>query len=696
MESFRTEIENPIVQKEIIDLEKKIYSFRNGQIDDERFRSLRLARGIYGQRQEGVQMIRIKLPYGKVTSEQLKRITEVSDKYSTGRLHITTRQDIQIHYVSLDRTPELWSELAKDDITLREACGNTVRNITGSELAGVDVNEPFDVSPYAHGMFQYLLRNPICQEMGRKFKISFSSSDEDTALSYLHDLGFIPKIKDGQKGFKVVFGGGLGSQPAHAELLSEFIPVNQIVPTAEGIIRIFDRYGERAKRMKARMKFLIKEIGKDVFLDLVEKEKKAIAFETYEIDTTAFDGPITAPLLEVPQVTIDDATAYEAWKASNVIAQKQAGYFAIGIKVLLGDFYTDKARLLADLIKNYGANELRFSLRQNIVIRNIKEENLPFFYQELAKLDMVALGYNTIGDITACPGTDTCNLGIASSTGIADELEKVIKAEYPKYSNNQEIEIKISGCMNACGQHNMSAIGFQGMSINSGKLVAPALQVLLGGGRLGNGEGRFADKVIKIPSRRGPDALRLILNDFEANANGQSFLNYYDAKGEKYFYEFLKPLADVTNLTEADFVDWGNADNYVKAVGVGECAGVVIDLVATLLYEAKDKLTFAQEAFEDKKWSDAIYLAYAGFVNGAKALLLAENQKTNHHAGIIDLFDTVFVETNKIQLATSFKELVYQIKENEPSETFAKEYIATAIAFFETIETYRALDLSKA
>ena len=695
MESFRTEIENPIVQKEIIDLEKKIYSFRNGQIDDERFRSLRLARGIYGQRQEGVQMIRIKLPYGKVTSEQLKRITEVSDKYSTGRLHITTRQDIQIHYVSLDRTPELWSELAKDDITLREACGNTVRNITGSELAGVDVNEPFDVSPYAHGMFQYLLRNPICQEMGRKFKISFSSSDEDTALSYLHDLGFIPKIKDGQKGFKVVFGGGLGSQPAHAELLSEFIPVNQIVPTAEGIIRIFDRYGERAKRMKARMKFLIKEIGKDVFLDLVEKEKKAIAFETYEIDTTAFDGPITAPLLEVPQVTIDDATAYEAWKASNVIAQKQAGYFAIGIKVLLGDFYTDKARLLADLIKNYGANELRFSLRQNIVIRNIKEENLPFFYQELAKLDMVALGYNTIGDITACPGTDTCNLGIASSTGIADELEKVIKAEYPKYSNNQEIEIKISGCMNACGQHNMSAIGFQGMSINSGKLVAPALQVLLGGGRLGNGEGRFADKVIKIPSRRGPDALRYILNDFDANGNGSTFLDYYDAKGEKYFYEFLKPLADVTNLTEADFVDWGNADNYVKAVGVGECAGVVIDLVATLLYEAKDKLTFAQEAFEDKKWSDAIYLAYAGFVNGAKALLLAENQKTNHHAGIIDLFDTVFVETNKIQLATSFKELVYQIKENEPSETFAKEYIATAIAFFETIETYRAEDLSK-
>ena len=696
MESFRTEIENPIVQKDIIDLERKIRLFKEGKIDDERFRSLRLARGVYGQRQEGVQMIRIKLPFGKVSSEQLVRITKVSDEYSTGRLHITTRQDIQIHYVSLDRTPELWANLEKDDITLREACGNTVRNITASENAGIDPEEPFDVSPYAHALFQFFLRNPVCQEMGRKFKMSFSSSDKDTALSYLHDLGFIPKIVNGERGFKVMLGGGLGSQPSHAELLSEFVPVNQIIPMTEGVLRIFDRYGERAKRLKARMKFLIKEIGRDEFLRLVEEEKKALSYQTVEIDTTGFDGPIPAPALEVPKVTIEDVTAFDAWKKSNVIAQKQAGYVAIGIKVALGDFYTDKARALAHLIKNYGANELRFTLRQDILIRNIKEENLPFFYQELAKLDFVTLGYNTINDVTACPGTDTCNLGIASSTGIAVELERVLATEYPQYSNNQEITIKISGCMNACGQHNMAEIGFQGMSINSGKLVAPALQVLLGGGNLGNGQGRFSDKVIKIPSRRGPEALRLILNDFQTNANGLSFLNYYDAKGEKYFYEFLKPLADVTNLTEADFVDWGNADNYVKAVGVGECAGVVIDLVATLLVEAKDKLTFSQEAVNDQQWSDSIYLTYAGFVNAAKALLLAEKQKTNHHAGIIDLFDTVFVETNTIQLATTFKELVYQIKDNEPSEAFAKHYLEQATAFFATIEEYREKDLANA
>ena len=694
MQSFRTEIENPIVQKDIIDLERKIALFREGKIDDERFRSLRLARGVYGQRQEGVQMIRIKLPFGKVTSEQLLRISKVSDEYSRGRLHITTRQDIQIHFVSLDRTPELWAELEKDDVTLREACGNTVRNITASENAGIDPEEPFDVSPYAHALFQFLLRNPVCQEMGRKFKISFSSSDKDTALSYLHDLGFIPKIVNGERGFKIMLGGGLGSQPHHAELLSEFVPVNQIIPTTEGILRVFDRFGERSKRLKARMKFLIKDLGAEAFLKLVEEEKKALSCKSFEIDTTAFDGPIPEPLKVAPKVEIEDVAAFEAWKKSNVFQQKQAGYVAIGIKVLVGDFYTDKARLLADLIKNYGANELRFSLRQDILIRNIKEDNLVFFYQELAKLDYVALGYNSTADITACPGTDTCNLGIASSTGIATELERVLAAEYPQYNENNDITIKISGCMNACGQHNMAEIGFQGMSINSGKLVAPALQVLLGGGNLGNGQGRFADKVIKIPSRRGPEALRSILNDFEANANGLKFLDYYDAKGEKYFFDLLTPLADITNLTEEDFVDWGNADNYVKAIGVGECAGVVIDLVATLIFEAKDKLTFAHEALEEGKWSDAIYLTYAGFVNGAKALLLSENQKTNAHAGIIDLFDTVFVETNKIALNSSFKDLVYQINQNEPSEEFAKKYIQEGIAFFENIESYRTKDLA--
>ena len=251
MLSFRTEIENSIVEKDIIDLEKKIRLFKDDKIDEERFRSLRLARGVYGQRQAGVQMIRIKLPFGKVSSDQLHRICDVSDEYSRGRLHITTRQDIQIHHVSLDRTPDLWAELEKSDITLREACGNTVRNITASETAGIDVDEPFDVSPYADAMFRFFLRNPICQEMGRKFKISFSGTDADTGLSYMHDLGFIAKIKDGKRGFKVLLGGGLGSQPRHGDVIYDFIETDKIIPLTEGTLRVFDRYGERTRRAKA-------------------------------------------------------------------------------------------------------------------------------------------------------------------------------------------------------------------------------------------------------------------------------------------------------------------------------------------------------------------------------------------------------------------------------------------------------------
>ena len=696
MQSFRTEIENPVVEKDIIELANKIEQFHKGKIDEEKFRSLRLARGVYGQRQEGVQMIRIKLPYGKVKSNQLKRICEVSDEYSRGRLHITTRQDIQIHYVDLNRTPELWAELEKDDVTLREACGNTVRNVTASETAGIDVNEPFDVSPYAHAVFQNFLRNPICQEMGRKFKVSFSGTDEDTGLSYMHDLGFIAKVENGVRGFKVMLGGGLGSQPRHADELYSFLPTDKIIPLMEGVLRIFDRHGERKSRAKARMKFLIKDIGLEAFKELVEAEQKAIVNKTVPIDAEAYEVSIPVAV-EAPQVTIKDQKAFELWKSTNVIPQKQEGYVAIGIKVLLGDFYTDKARLLADLVEQYAAGELRLSLRQNILIPFVKEDLVPFFYQELGKLGFTEAGYNKAVDITACPGTDTCNLGIASSTGIADELERVLKAEYPQYLEKEDLVIKISGCMNACGQHNMANIGFQGMSIRTkDKLVAPALQVLLGGGNLGDGNGRFADKVVKIPSRRGPEALRRILNDFEANANDQLFVDYYAEKGEKYFYDLLTDLSEIDNLTPEDFVDWGNEEKYVKAIGIGECAGVVIDLVATLFLESEEKIQNAKTSFDSEVYSDAVYHTYSSLVNSAKALLIAENKKTNTHAGIIRQFDELFVETKKINLEGTFADLVYQIQKNAPTKDFALDYIKIAQQFLQKVQSYRALEVESA
>ena len=696
MQSFRTEIENPVVERDIIELADKIAQFNNLQIDEEKFRSLRLARGVYGQRQEGVQMIRIKLPYGKVKSNQLRRISEVSDEYSRGRLHITTRQDIQIHYVDLQRTPELWAELERDDVTLREACGNVVRNVTASETAGIDVDEPFDVSPYADALYKFFLRNPICQEMGRKFKVSFSSTDKDTGLSYLHDLGYIAKIENGVRGFKVMVAGGLGSQPRHAEVLYDFLPSDKIIPVMEGVLRVFDRYGERKSRAKARMKFLLKDIGLEAFKNLIEEEQKAIEFKTVVIDAASY-VPSEPVSVEAPQVEIKDQAAFDLWKSTNLIPQKQKGYVAIGIKVLLGDFYTDKARLLADLVDTYAAGEIRLTLRQNIVIPFVKEDLIPLFYQELEKLGFVEAGYNKAVDITACPGTDTCNLGIASSTGIAVELEKVIAVEYPQYLKNEDLVIKISGCMNACGQHNMANIGFQGMTVRTpDKLVAPALQVLLGGGNLGNGNALFADKVVKVPSKRGPEALRRILNDYEANANGKEFVDYYKEKGEKYFYDFLNDLQDVTNLTQEDFIDWGEADKYVKEIGIGECAGVVIDLIATLFLESDEKIENAKEAFGNGVYSGAIYYAYQSIVNSAKASLLAANKKTNTHASIISQFDEEFISSGKIDLGTSFAELIYQINKFAPTAEFAEKYINDAGSFLQKVRAFREVETSVA
>lgn len=696
MQSFRTEIENPVVEKDIIELEKKIRQFKGGNIDEEKFRSLRLARGVYGQRQQGVQMIRIKLPYGKVSSNQLLRIADVSDEYSRGRLHITTRQDIQIHYVDLERTPELWAQLEKDQVTLREACGNTVRNVTASETAGIDVDEPFDVSPYAQAVFEYFLRNPIGQEMGRKFKVSFSASDADTGLSYMHDLGFIAKEKDGERGFKVMLAGGLGSQPRHADELYSFLPTDKIIPMMEGVIRVFDRYGERKSRAKARMKFLLKDIGLDGFKQLLEEEQTAIPHQTYPINIENYPA-VNVAEVETPEVSIEDQNAFEEWKSTNLVPQKQEGYMAIGIKVLLGDFYTDKARELAKLVQAYAAGEIRLSLRQNILIPYVKQELVPFFYQELKKLGFAEVGYNKALDITACPGTDTCNLGIASSTGIADELEKVIKAEYPQYIHNPDVVIKISGCMNACGQHNMAHIGFQGMSVRTkDKLVAPALQVLLGGGNYGDGRARFADKVAKIPSKRGPQALRLILDDFEANGNGTSFTDYYEEQGQHYFYDFLKPLTDVDNLTQDDFIDWGNEEKYKKEIGIGECAGVIVDLVATLFFESQEKIENAEEAIKEGKWAASIYYSYQSIVNSAKALLTAEKVKVNTHASIIKDFDNLYVEEGKIAFEGGFGEVALQLNKNEPSEAFAKSYLEDAKTVLEKLETFRKLELEHA
>jgi sulfite reductase (ferredoxin) len=702
MQSFRTELENPIVAKEIIDLEKKIRQFREGKINEEKFRSLRLTRGVYGQRQPGVQMVRIKLPFGKLTVKQLLRIADISDEYASSNLHLTTRQDIQIHYVSLDRTPELWSKLAADDITLREACGNTVRNITASPDAGINPTEVFDVAPYAYEMFRYFLRNPICQEMGRKFKIAFSSTDEDTGLAFMHDLGFVPKIKVNEngteeRGFKVMVGGGLGAQPMHAHEAFEFLPEDQLIPYAEAVIRVFDRHGERSSRNKARMKYLIAKIGFDAFTELVNQERTALKSKTFKVDRNAVVQPEPAPAFAVPEVEIENKEQYEAWLKTNVFEQKQKGFFAVQLKVLLGDISTEKARQLAPIVQRFAADDIRVTVNQGLLLKFVRPETLPLLFQELDKLGFAEPGFDSTLDVTACPGTDTCNLGISSSTGIAAELERVLKEEYPDLMYNTDIKIKISGCMNSCAQHGMVPIGFHGSSMKVGKNVLPALQLIMGGGVLGDGAGRMGEKVLKIPSRRGLDLVRMILDDYDVNSEeGELFNDYYDRIGGKaYFYALLKPLGDTATVQPSDFIDWGHNEEFHTAIGVGECAGVMIDLVATLLYEAEEKLSWANETFEAGQFADSIYHSYSVFVSTAKALLLDKQVNCNTHNGIIKDFDTHFVAEGPFQFEPNFETHVMQINREEPSEEFARKYRKGAEAFVTAAKAWRGEEVKR-
>lgn len=690
MQSFRTELENPIVEKDILDLEKKIRAFREGKIHDEKFRSLRLARGVYGQRQPGVQMVRIKLPFGKVTFKQLLRIADISDEYGSGNLHLTTRQDIQIHYVSLDRTPELWAKLEQDDITLREACGNTVRNVTASPASGIDPQEPFDVSPYAHATFEYFLRNPICQEMGRKFKISFSSSEADTGFSYIHDLGFIPKLIGDQRGFKVMMGGGLGAQPSLAHIVKEFLPEDELIPYIESVIRVFDRYGERNNRNKARLKFLVGKIGIDEVLRLAELEKTANKVKTFKINRDAVPQPEAPEAVSAVEVTIENPLKYEQWLTTNVFEQKQTGFYGVYVKVPVGDIHTPEARKLVDSIRGLVADEIRVTQNQGLLLKYARKESLPALFNALNALHLAEPGFDSVADVTTCPGTDTCNLGISNSMTLSKVLEDVIYNEYEDLIYNRDIKIKISGCMNSCGQHGLAHIGFHGSSLKADKRVLPSVQVLLGGGTVGDGIGRAADKVIKVPAKRATDVLRWVLNDYKANAvSEETFHNYYDSKGKDYFYQLLKPLADLTTLTEEEFVDWGHEETFATAIGVGECAGVMVDLVATLLFEAEEKLGWGKYAYAESRWADAIYHSYNTFLSSAKALLLDKGVNCSTQATVIKEFDASFVETGLVKLPVSFNDLVLQINQNEPSEAFASAYQQSAEEFLNEMKANR-------
>ncbi|MEQ9301412.1 MAG: nitrite/sulfite reductase [Cyclobacteriaceae bacterium] len=683
-------------KKDILDLQEKIQRFRNLQIDEEKFKQFRLTRGVYGQRQQGVHMFRTKIPYGRLSPNQLRRLADVSDEFATGNLHLTTRQNIQFHYVKLEDSPLVWARLEEEGVTSKEACGNTVRNITASPTAGVDPEELFDVSSYVQAVFEFFLRHPVCQEMGRKIKIAFSSSKKDSAFTYFHDFGFIPALDEsGQHGFEVFIGGGLGAQPFTAVKAYDFLPANELIPFIEAGLRVFDRYGEREKRYKARMKYLIdpkKGIGLEKFLELVGQEKKSLPSPTHAISYIA-DTPerITSSDLQIPTGSRD----FELWLKTNTFEQKQRGFFGVYLKVSNGDLSSEKARMLADIIEQYAAPDLRLTINQGILLRFVKPERLLSLYHALSDIGLADYGYDTLADVTACPGTDTCNLAVTNSTKISLVIEEMVKTHFPHLIEKEKLTIKISGCMNSCGQHMAANIGLHGSSIKNGTAVIPALQVVIGGGVAENGQGFIAEKVIKLPTKRIPDAIRLILNSYiQESPEKESFNAYFQRLGNRHFYQLLKHLADKQSLKDDDYLDWGHSQAFVPEIGTGECAGVSLDVIATIIGEGVEKVGQAQESFEAEKYSHAIYFAYSAYVIGAKALLLEQDIACNSHDKIITDFQVLSTELPLISEAfPNFEAWVLTINQKSPEQSFASDYLTGAQLFIELVKKTRELQL---
>jgi len=686
---------SPEAARDIFELQQKINAFQNGEIPEDKFKAFRLTRGVYGQRQLGVQMFRTKFPFGKITPKQLVRVAELSEQYASSNLHLTTRQNIQLHYVKVTDAPAIWAGLEDVGTTGREACGNTVRNITASAKAGIDPDELFDVSPYAQATFEFFLRNPICQDMGRKIKPAFSSSEKDSAYTFLHDFGFIPKIQDDERGFKVVIGGGLGAQAILAQTAYEFLHEDHLIPFMEAALRVFDRYGERVRRHKARMKFLLKEMGLEKFMELVELERKANKVKEFRVDISCINTGEPTHNNIAPQVEIENKQRYEDWLKVNVFEQKQTDFFAVALKVTKGDVKPDQARKIAELAQNFASEDMRITMNQGLMLKFVRAASLPYFYQELDKMGFANPGFDTIADVTTCPGTDTCNLGVTNSMTLGKILEDVIQDEFYHLIFDSEIKIKISGCMNSCGQHMAANIGLHGSSIKVGEKVAPAMQVCLGGGVDVNGVGFVGDKIVKLPTKRTPEMLRIILNDYETNGTeGEYFNDYYRRQGKNYFYAILKPLANADLYVDDDFIDYDGVENFVPEIGVGECAGVMFDLVGSIINDAENKHIEAKENLAKHKYPEAIYYAYTGFVIAAKALLLSKDIECNTQIKILKDFDEHIVNTGELKIDGGFEDLVLQINQHEPELLFAENYVAQFHLFLKQVIAHRESSLN--
>jgi len=576
----------PEHQAEIFRFKDMIRDLESGALDTEDFRKFRLNNGIYGIRgTTDEHMIRIKLKWGNFNADQLDAVAKMVEDFAQPKsAHVTTRQAIQLHHIKRKDVPALLQQVADCGLTSREGCGNTVRNVTASPYAGIDPLEVFDVRPYAQRVADYFLRNPISQNLPRKFKIAFEGSPVDHARVCINDFGAVAKVKtiNGKevRGFQCYVGGGLGATPNSALLIEDFTPEDLLIPTIEACVHIHDRYGNRKDKAKARIKFVLKEWGPERMRETVISERKTImltrpgTMDDYKVNTQGWDDP--APVVNLPaDVPVPTDRNYQRWRITNVLKQKQAGYFTVTVRCLLGDITIPQMRDLANLSRKYCGGRLRSAITQNLVMQWVPEKALPLVYADLIKAGLAEPNAERIADITRCPGADTCQIAITHSKGLASAITPLFKTgeALTEAEELQDIKIKISGCFNSCGQHHIADIGFYGSSVVIDGHEIPHYVMLLGG-YTQEGLAKFGRMTAKVPARRGPDAVRALLEHYRKNRQpNEIFRAYVERIGIPAIKEVLAPFTTVDQNDPKKYEDLGAEGVAFKMeMGKGECA----------------------------------------------------------------------------------------------------------------------------
>ncbi len=642
----------PDVARAIEIYEIQLGRVQTGQVEETLFTEFRLRHGVYGQRDDRSQMIRVKIPFGGLTAAQLEMLADVAEEFSDNIIHITTRQDVQYHYVDINNTPELMRRLASVDITTKEACGNVVRNVTACPLTGVCQDESFDVTPYSQALSAFLLGHPDAQDFGRKFKIAFSGCEEHACgLANMHDIGAVAAVKevDGEvkRGFKFYVGGGLGAVPHQAKIFDEFVPPEELLPISQSIARVFTRLGERRNRNKARLKFVIAKYGIEEFRRQVLEDRATLrhdpAWTAYLDNLDAYkESPLKAPT----QLNgTSKPEGFEEWYQSNVRLQKQPGYAFVTITLPLGDITADQSRALADVSRKYVKDTIRATVEQNIVLRWVTMTDLPALYRELKAIGLGDPGAESMVDITACPGTDSCKLGVSSSRGLAAHLRN----HFIETGVQEEIKgfrIKISGCPNSCGQHHIANIGFFGASRRLGGHIAPYYQVFLGGHMIENASS-YGLPTGKIHGKYIPAFIEELTGKYTAERHDEeTFTDYITRLGKAPIKTMLSKYDKIPSYEEAPeyYVDTGDTKEFQLKKGVGECAGQLVALVSFKLEEA-DRLIYESGLnLEKRAYQDSAEMAFDAMIKAADGLLTTEGLQYIDDATTVNEFRARFFE----------------------------------------------------